>query len=613
MHAGAALAQQSATPLPAGADGAAPGSESAATLRPPLDAGTLDDMSLLSWRIPPIRWGGNTTTEGRLHKVDEQRIRFQQVEHATVRAASYIWQPWFAQVGASVGLLSTHERGGGLPGESAPKTGSNAVTASGTLALFPVSRFPLNAYFERADSRTSGEMVQNETVNTRFGLRQSYTPEEGQSSYSAAYDHSTLASPVFGKDAVNAFNANANMAFGRHNVDLAGGYTSNTRSNTGESTHFARLYGRHRYQPGTTFSVESLASMSATDFNLVSAGEPQQNRSRFLQASSFATWRPGEDSPLFVTGGGRLFHAAIDNHGAESQSGTLTGNVAATYALNANTTLGGSAVFTQAYSGVVNDRVTAQNANVTYVADPRDIRGFLYTWNAAAHAANHTSTLTAARRNAGGQLGHNVTRDFPVNDWSVVTLNLGQNVNSTFDTVTSQSTTLSHTGSVAWRLLPTASATGFFSVLGADSRTCGYNSNEFRLFNVQGTGQIQLSRYAFAAANFTVQAVQHSTPASPAGGFNRLRSGNLSYQHTRVFNVPRLRYYATYNINDVQFASRLQGDVNASREQVTQSFEQRLDYNIGRIEVRLSTRFAVIDGRRNALVYLRIGRQFGQF
>ena len=47
------------------------------------------------------------------------------------------------------------------------------------------------------------------------------------------------------------------------------------------------------------------------------------------------------------------------------------------------------------------------------------------------------------------------------------------------------------------------------------------------------------------------------------------------------------------------------------REQVAWSFEQRLEYRIGKLETRLSYRLAEIDGKKNALLFLRVAREFG--
>ena len=151
------------------------------------------------------------------------------------------------------------------------------------------------------------------------------------------------------------------------------------------------------------------------------------------------------------------------------------------------------------------------------------------------------------------------------------------------------------------------------SVLGADSRTSGQHENQFQMINFQASGQAQFSRNSSAAANLTVQGVRQSTGSTPSAGFSFSSSGNLSYYHLRAFDVPRLRYTALYSINESQVKTRLQGDVNAPRERVNQSFEQRLDYNLGRVAMRLSMRVAEIEGRRDALIFFRMSREFGGF
>ncbi len=592
--------------------GVPPGAPEAATGAP-----AAASPGWFGWGLPPLRWGGATTTDLRMDRSADQPRRLQQTEIGNIRAASYIWQPWFAQVSGGLGLVTSRERGGGSAGLSAnqpQQTRSSAVTGNGDATLFPVSRFPFNAYFDVSDSRASGELTASDSTNTRFGMRQAYRPLEGNANYSASFNRSTLESSSFGRDTVNALAASMNRNFGPQSFDVSGSHTRNTRSNTGEGTAFSNLFARHSYRPEETdLSVESLASASSSDFRLLSTGVPFNNRSRFAQANTFVTWRPGEDSPLYLTGGARFFQSAIANNAGESQSITMSGNMAATYALSHQTRVSGSATATQLLTDTANALLTTQAANASHIGNPAGILGFVYHWNAGANIANQTGAAEGSRQNAGGQLGHNVTRNLILGENSQINFGLGQNVGATFDTVTARAQTLSHNANASWRLLRNATTSAYLSALGADSRTSGQNASQFQMINFQASGQIQFSRSSTAAANLTLQGVRQSTPSTPSAGFNFSSSGNLSYFHARAFNVPRLRYSALYNINESQFRTRLQGDVNAPRERVNQSFEQRLDYSVGRIAMRLSMRVAEIEGRRSSMVFFRLGREFGNF
>jgi hypothetical protein len=257
--------------------------------------------------------------------------------------------------------------------------------------------------------------------------------------------------------------------------------------------------------------------------------------------------------------------------------------------------------------------VTTQTASVIHVGDPIRFYDSTYSWNAGANAANQTGLAEGNRQNAGVQIGHNISRGLTLGPTSQINFNLGQNIGTSYDTLFAQSRTLSHTGSVSWQLARDASTTAYVSALASDARTTGAFANHFQLVNFQASGQVQFSRSAFAAANLTVQGVRQSTPSNPDAPVNFNSSGNLSYTHLRAFDVPLLRYSAIYTINDSQFKTRLQGDFNAPRERISQSFEQRLDYSVGRVGMRLSMRLAEIEGRRDALIFFRVAREFGGF
>ncbi|MGQ0524684.1 MAG: hypothetical protein ACT4P8_13615 [Betaproteobacteria bacterium] len=568
------------------------------------------------WVLPPLRWGGSLVSDVRAQKGTDQVRRLQQNEITNIRASSYVWQPWFAQVSGGLGALLSRERLGEGTNQTANEAGRNtstAITGDGAVTLFPVSRFPFNAYFSVSDSRASGELATNDFRNTRFGARQSYRPLEGNTSYSANFDRSTLSSLAFGRDTVDALAASMNRTVGPRAFNIFGSHTRNTRSNTGERTGLSQLTARHSYRPEPEWSMESLASWTSSDFHLLSGGLPFDRRSHVAQANPIVTWGPEEASPLYVTGGGRMFRARIASSVGETESLTLGGNIGATYALSRQTLLSGSASATQLLSDDRNTFLTTQAASATHIGDPVGIFGGIYTWNTGANVANQTGAVEGTRQNIGAQIGHNFSYSLLLGEGSQLILGLGQGITTNFDTDTAQSQTLSHNGSLSWRLSRNGTTSAYLGLLAADARTSGYNANEFQMINFQASGQVQFDRNSSAAANLTVQGVRQSTNSTPSAGFSLNASGTLSYFHVRVFDVPRLRYTALYGINESQFRTRLQGDVDAPRERVTQSFEQRFDYNVGRVAMRLSMRIADIEGRRDALLFFRLAREFGAF
>lgn len=567
------------------------------------------------WEFPPVRWGGSLVNEFRQQRADDQAKRRQIVDIVNMRVGSYVWQPWFAQVAGGASLLTSREHADSSGASGGPQSGrSSSATGNGTLALFPSSRFPFQALFDVSDSRASGELTRSDFTSTRLGLRQNYQTLRGDANYTGSYDRSTLRSSGFGTDTVDVFAAGMAKQAGEHTYDITGSRTRNQRARNGEGSLLNRVSGRHSYRPEPTLSVESLASLSTSDFRLAnSSGTFSETATRFLQLNTFATWRPEEGDPLFVTGGGRVFQSVLQTNGAESESRSLNGYVSANYAVNRNLSVAGSASVAQATAAGSSSLFSSQTGTVTYLPDMRQFGDYIYTQNLTATVANQTGGREGGRQNAGGQAGHTVTRSFGVRENSVVSVSLGQNLASNYDTATAASETLAHNATMSWRLSPSSVATTYFGITALDSRTRGHNQNEFQLINAQATGQMQFGRYAYAGANLTTQGTRQQMPSAPAAPFNWNTNGNLNYQHVRAFGVAGLRYYAFYSINETQYRTRLQGDINAPRDRVSQAFEQRLLYNIGRVEVRLTARVAIIEGARNSLIFLRVSRQIGNF
>lgn len=605
------------------ADSGAPvrGPAQAATSAAPRDGAAAKGPDDPAWSIPPLRWGATTSTDIRADRVRATRAgnsvhRLQQYETANLRASSYVWQPWFAQVSGDLGLIiakaqeSDREGSGSAGGH---RTGSSALTGGGDVSLFPASRFPFGANYSRSDSRASGDLVSSDVTSTRFGLRQSYRPVESGSSYVASFTRSTLESPSSGQDIVNALSAGMNMSTDLQSLDLTGSHTGNIRRRTGERTAFSQANARHSYRPEGEWSIDSLANLSSSEFRLLSGGTPSNNRSQFAQASSFATWRPEDDVPYYFSGGARMFRSAIDTGAGETQTLSLGGNIAATYTPSRQTNIAASATATHLQTDTASRSLTTQSVFANHTADPVGIWGASYAWNAGANASNQTGLAEGTRQNLGGQFGHTVTRGLTLEEGSQITLGIGQTAGAGFDSATSSAFSLGHNANASWRLFRSADTNAYVSLFGADTRTTGRLASHFQLVNFQLSGQLKFTGTSVLAANLTVQGVRQATGSNPSAGMPFNTVGTLSYTQQRAFNVPRLRYSAVYNAAESQFRSRLQGDVDAPLQRIDQSLEQRLDYNVGRVLMRLTMRLAQIEGRKDAMIFFRMSREFGGY
>jgi len=555
-------------------------------------------FSDVRWELAPIRWRGLLAMDLRSFSVDGQRQRRDLVESAILQATSYVYQPWFAQFALGITGIAAQARG------EVPSNGST-LGSNGMLTVFPTSRFPFQANFERTDSRSSEQFTGREFVQQRAGARQSYRSVGGESNTSAAFDRSTLSSSAFGRDTVDVYNAGYQRSVGGNSFDASGNRTLNTRE-AGERSQFDRVFARHNYVADATFTAETLASYGATSQDLATL---MGLKNEVSQLSTFATWRRSDDDPLFVTGGARLFRSTIASPLSETETRSGMGYGTANYRVNSNLLLNAGGSATQISNSAADGSVVlAQEfGGATYTTDAHRLGEYLYTANLGANVTNQSGGEEGNHRVVSVQGTQGVNRLFEVAQAQSIALNLSQSLAHSKDTLAGDLNTLSNYGGLSYRLASAESLSGFASVSASDSRTRGFAQSNLQLVNFQISGQANLGRYSNLVANYTVQ----GTRADTSEPFAVSRNGGATYQHLRVFGVAQLRYLAIYERSDYQLNSRLQGDINALRDQVAWSFEQRVEYRIGKLETRLSYRLAEIDGKKNALLFLRIAREFG--
>ena len=71
--------------------------------------------------------------------------------------------------------------------------------------------------------------------------------------------------------------------------------------------------------------------------------------------------------------------------------------------------------------------------------------------------------------------------------------------------------------------------------------------------------------------------------------------------------------FSFLEVNDGSSLANLQVIADATLENVTQLVDSRLSYDVGRLELRVGTRLAKVDGRDDLQAYLRIVRHIGQY
>lgn len=558
-----------------------------------------------AWGLAPMRWRGLIATDVRQFSADGQPRRLHRVDSGQVQVSSYVWQPWFAQVQGGLGAVSSSERG-----ENDSRSAS--LTGNGMLNLFPASRFPFHASFDVSDSRSADRFTGQTYQSKRYGLRQSHRSVSGAETSTASYTRSTLESSSFGRDTVDVLNGSHSRRLGSHTLDGNTDFTRNRRHGSDEHAQFTRLFGRHAWSSGALASLDSSASYGESDLQLGAGGPAGATRTEFLQLNNFFSWRRDEDDPLTVTGGARFFRHLTEGPAASTEARSLMGHGNGVYRYSRNLLLNAGASAAETRSAGKSDLLATQSAGASYNADPRRLGAYLYNVNVGASLHNQAGG-EGSRRLASGQVGHNLMRSFEPAEAQSITATLAQTFGEARDSTSGALHSLSHSASVMWRALRGSALGGLAGVSAADSRTRGHSSSTFQLVNAQASGQAQFDRHSTLLGNLTVQRTRQASGAAPLGAFDTNINGGITYQHQRAFGVPRLRYLAVYERNDYRLNTRLEGDADATREHVAASFEQRLEYRIGKLELRASLRLAEVDGKESALLFLRIARELGDW
>lgn len=562
-------------------------------------------LNLSSLGLAPLRWGGNLTDTFRWAKSDDGASSTNHFQGVVLRAASYIWQPWFARVGGTLNL----SRGVAGSSEGDSDSTSQSVSGSGSLQVFPQSRFPFSLDYSVSDSRTESRITQ-ETQNKRLGLRQEYRPLVGNARYFAKYDNSTMTSSTSAdEDSVTSWQAGYSNAFANQTLGLDAQRTVSDEGGGGQGLLLDSYMLRHAWRVSESLNVDSNASMTESEFEGSASAD---SRSRYMQAYSTASWNPKQD--VYVTGSLRYFNLSNETGESSNEVQSLGGNATINYNYTRNLSFNGSLGLTTTDTESGSNMVSTQSGNVSYNHDPLVFGNFSYNWGANGGVSNQISSEDESATNYNAGATHTLNHRYQLNERSSLTSYVSESMSVRFDQDGQSDQTLSHNAGVSYGVNLSEKLNGGASLSASDTRSFGEDRSDNQNVSLQVNGTMQISNYSTASANFNVQWNRSGTEDAESDGLATWNAtGSASYMHSRAFGVPRLRYSLLFNINTAHTNARLLGDADADRTRNGYTLDQHLDYQIGRMDARLTATRAVQDGQENAMIYLQIGRAFGNY
>ena len=578
------------------------------------------------WQFAPWRTSGTLSLDTRWLRLEDGSRSTQALIYNDTEWASYLWQPWFAQVRTGLGLLAAHDTVRGVDTPVTTST-SSAMTGRITIGVFPLSRFPFELRADVGDSRVRGDTLGNDYRSYRFGLTQSYRPESGNDAYQIAYDHSRLSSRTVADDTVDTLHASALHQFGPHAVELAGAWTRNRRDD-GDVSRIATLSARHDLQAAESLNVDTLATWNRARLLSGSGADRVDFGTDLRQLSSFVTWRPREGgwfgdpaSPTIVTASARWIDAGSSTADLTRHVRSMNAALGVTREMTRDWRLAASAS-AALVDPDAGDRASSAggNASLTWSPVPRAFGDWRYGPTVSGSAGVTRSSETGVRRTLGAQFVHGLTWTLLPGSGDSLSFNLTQSLAALHESEQSLSSrAVAHSAALFWQGSSDGESQTFGSVSASDARSWTPQAGRFQLVNLQLSRRTQLTRHASWSANLTLQESRSDATLLDAftglerrdsRGWQGSHSGTLSYEDGRAFGVPRLRWSLLLAANTQQLERRTEGDIDAPRERITESLESRFDYSIGRLEARLSARLARVEGRNVASLLARVQRRY---
>ncbi len=544
----------------------------------------------------PVKVTGDLTYEYRQESEETGPDVMQHLTSLNVNAHSYIWQPWFAQITGKLNLSWDEIK------NEQDTTNDEIVTGAVGLYLLPQSRFPLDMNYDKTNSRVTGDQISRSYTNTHYGVMQRYRNPRGTMTANIGYDHNSQVSDnnQDQEDSSDIIHFNASQRLEKHFFQLNTDSNKIKHKNTDEFVEQQGSVLRHRYKPGSTFTVENM--ISVVDNNDNTGGLDRQLH--HAQASSYFFWRPQAQSYM-VNGGVRYYGLVNEGDIGSSKTNNLYAHTALSYKISSKVRMTANATRSETETGTANNVVATQTINLSYRPQSIQLGEYMYNWDTAGGVRNRSGGEDEGQQYT-LQLGHTIQRNLTTGSHSNMNYNFSQRISEELDSVLESRTRLTHTGSVSWQHSRLGKNT-YIKFLATDSRSrYGQKEEIYQFANLQFSGHINFKNSSSLNGTLSIQGVHRTNGNTSNKELDTHSSANLVYRHYRAFDVPRLRFTSDLKLN-AESVLPVAFDEDKTQRNV---WENRLDYSIGRLDLRLSYRKSTIKRNRHDLLMFRLKRWF---
>ena len=574
--------------------------------------------SFFDWSIPPIRWGGQISANASQQHSDVSSST-NNAQVLSLRGASYIYQPWFAQVSGNVDLFTAGSTSSDSPDSASRSTGASF---GANLGLFPVSRFPMQATVSHNDSRASSNLTGTQHTATRLGLTQSWRPESGNESVNGGFDHSVLSTKEY-SSVVSALRGSYSNAIPDHTYSASASFSNNRGDVGGQHSSLLNASGSHVWRdPDEEYTVASFANLSSVELGLLRGQTLDTLQSQFVQAGTSVTWLPFEDLPVTINGGANILGSNTAQADGSVQVLGFSSFANSSYRFTPNLSASAGVNLQQQRNASQGITSMGMVGTASYSGDPISFGDAAYMWGTSLGMGNQVTTTGLQSTQLSASLQHGLSYTLSVSSERMISLNASQSASvfggrsSGEGALDARGTSLSHSAGFNWMERVSDASAGNASVMLFDSVSEGATQTHFRNVSLQGSLQSQLSRNSSMGISVSLNGSQQLGNLQDKQRTDPIWSGagGANYSHRNPFSISNLVYSASIQLNTFQGNQRvLTGDPNALSWQTGAIFQQSVDYRIGRLNFRGTNTLNETDGKKNVAIFGTVSRTFGGY
>ena len=553
----------------------------------------------------PLRvWGDITSTYRTRDFNDRDSNSSSWLNIGTVNASSYIWRPWFALASGSLSLAADESK------SSDQETARNKNT-SGQLNfdLFPSSRFPFGLYYNRSRSELDDSLSQPNRTTTEHGVTQQYRSLDGTHNLRAEYAERKHEGGAFDQLEGRRLSLSSDHYSGSNS------YSSDIRvdtiDNEPQDQHLDSysIAGQHTYRQRRDFTIENLVSTSLLENDF----EQSMLRTETSQFASLLSWQPEDNNDINLTAGLRLSDLRLSRQDDaltatdEINSATANFNQGLRYRYSDHWTFNESINANFQESGNRQSFAGTEAVGFNYTPDINITPVGLYGWSVGSNFSNQHGDAPS-RQALSSRFRHSLSNDFSVRDNYQLNSELTQSLGYRFQSKDEDESNINHSYSLTWSdSLKDSQSMIRFSI--SDSRALKPEDRVFQLADLLYSGLIRFNRLTQLSGNITLQHTREKEGGTQSE--STVTNGQLLYTRNRAFQVPRLVFNSELRLNRQQSESERTISAVNDNTRTDQSWENSLNYSIGRLELSADLDFIKVGSDYDRLIKLQLTRSFG--